>query len=660
MNRLARETSPYLLQHASNPVDWYPWGEEAFQAARGRDVPLLLSIGYSACHWCHVMEHESFEDDATAELMNRLFVCVKIDREERPDVDAIYMDAVVSLTGHGGWPMTVFTTPDRRPFWGGTYFPPEPRGGMPSFAQVLDAVADAYRNRRSEVGRQADELTATIGRLTAGAKTPLTAELPAAAIAALEQQFDGVHGGFGGAPKFPPSALLPFLLAHSDEARVMAVATLRAMADGGIHDQLGGGFHRYAVDGRWLVPHFEKMLYDNALLARAYAQGAIATGEQRFADVALGVLDYLDRELTLPGGGVASAQDADTDGEEGLTFVWTPAEVAAVLGDAAATAAVCARYGVTEAGNFDGSNVLSVVGPDDALLAQARPRLLAARATRPQPALDDKAIAAWNGMALAAYADAGRLLGVRAHIERAREIAAFLLDAMTLDGRLLRTWRDGRAKIDAFSEDYGAVADGLIALHRATGELRWLDEARRLTLLAVDLFGDGDGAFLQTPQDGERLVTRRPDVDDNPAPSGNSLIAGALLYLARCHGRADWEDRAVAALAEVAAIAGRAPQAFGNALQTVALATAVPREIAIVGRPDDPATTALRAVVDARYAPTEVVVIASPDDPLFATVPLLSGRHLVDGAPAAYVCERFSCRRPVTDAAELATILRGS
>jgi uncharacterized protein YyaL (SSP411 family) len=660
VNRLAQETSPYLLQHAANPVDWYAWGDEAFTAARERDVPILLSIGYSACHWCHVMEHESFADPAVAEVMNRLFVCVKVDREERPDVDAIYMDAVVSLTGSGGWPMTVFLTPDGRPFWGGTYFPPEPRHGLPSFTQLLDAVEEAFRARRDEVDRQADQMTRAIGTLLrTGGDGTLSSELILQAIEALRLQFDEINGGFGAAPKFPPSALLPLLLAHDGRAREMALQTLDAMADGGIHDQLGGGFHRYTVDHRWLVPHFEKMLYDNALLARAYAIGHAVTGRERYAQVACGVLDYLDREMALEGGGLASAQDADTDGHEGLTFVWTPAEVRAAIGDAALAVEVCDWYGVTAAGNFEGSNVLSVVGRGEppAHLEEARQALLAVRAQRPQPARDDKALAAWNGMALAAYADAGRLLGVPAYVERARELARFLLGPLSEDGRLLRTWRDGRAKIGGFSDDYGAVADGLLALHRATGELVWLDEARRLVLLAVGLFGDAGGAFQQAPRDGERLVARRADVDDNPAPSGNSLLAGALLTLARLHGESAWEDRARTALATVAEVADRAPQAFGHALLGIDAAEATPREIAIVGDLADPRTTALRAVVDARYAPHEAVVIAAESDPLFGTVPLLAGRTTVGDAPAAYVCERFACRRPVTEPADLARLL---
>jgi uncharacterized protein YyaL (SSP411 family) len=666
VNRLADASSPYLLQHADNPVDWRPWGEEAFAEARERDVAVLVSIGYSACHWCHVMAHESFEDADTAALMNRLFVCVKVDREERPDVDAIYMDAVVAQTGHGGWPMTVFVAPDGRPFWGGTYFPPTPRHGIPSFRQVLDGVADAYRNRREDVVAQSAQLTAQIGGIVAGARA--TGELSwatvDAALGGLRNAFDPAHAGFGGAPKFPPSALLPTLLALGERgaAAEMALATLDAMADGGIHDQLGGGFHRYTVDGIWLVPHFEKMLYDNALLARAYVHGHALTGEQRLADVARSTLDYLDREMALPGGGLASAQDADTQGVEGSTFVWTPAEVEAVVGPAAA-AVVCARFGIATPGNFEGSNVLSIVEDasesDHDLLAEARARLLAARDLRPQPFRDDKAVTAWNGMALAAYADAGRVLGDGALVARAREIAGFLLGPLSrVDGRLLRTWRLGEARIDAFSEDYGAVADGLIALHRATGELVWLDQARRLTALALELFDeDGAGAFLQAPLDGERLAARRRDADDNPTPSGSSLIAGCLVRLGRVYDDRGWEERGAEAVRAMGRMVERAPSAFGHLLGTLHLLLETPREVAIVGHADDPRTYALRAAVDAVFDPALVVVVADPRDPLAATVPILSGRGLVDGRPAAYVCERMVCARPVTDRAALVALL---
>ncbi len=669
MNRLATETSPYLLQHSGNPVHWQAWGPEAFAEARDRDVAVLVSIGYSSCHWCHVMAHESFEDAATAELMNRLFVCVKVDREERPDVDAVYMDAVVAQTGHGGWPMTVFVTADGRPFWGGTYFPPEPRHGMPSFRQVLDGVADAHRHRRGDVLHQAGELTAQIGRHLEGARTDdeLTWSTVDRALGALRNAFDAEHGGFGGAPKFPPSALLPTLLGLGERgyAAEMALATLDAIADGGIHDQLGGGFHRYAVDGVWLVPHFEKMLYDNALLARAYAHGHSLTGEERLADVARSTLAYLDREMLLPGGGLASAQDADTDGVEGATFVWSPSAIAAVVGDAD-SAIVCRRFGVTTAGNFEGANVLSAAAAASpaelAVVDAARPRLLAARDLRRQPFRDDKAITAWNGMALGAYADTGRIVGDAALIERARQIAAFLLGPLSRrDGRLLRTWRAGEARIDAFSEDYGAVADGLVALHRATGELTWLAEARRLTGLALELFDeDGSGAFLQAPRDGERLAARRRDADDNPTPSGSSLLAGCLVRLGRVYDDRAWEDRGADAVRALGRMLERAPSAFGHLLGTLHLLLDAPREVAIVGRADDPRTYALRAAVDAVYDPNLIVVIADPRDPLAPSIPLLAGRGLVDGRPAAYVCERMMCARPVTDRAALVALLAPS
>jgi uncharacterized protein YyaL (SSP411 family) len=661
VNRLGDETSPYLLQHAGNPVDWYPWGEEAFTAALARNVPILLSIGYSACHWCHVMERESFEDRETAQLMNERFVSIKVDREERPDVDAVYMDAVVALTGHGGWPMTVFLTPDRRPFWGGTYFPPEPRMGMPSFRQVLQAVAETYDTRAADVDRQADEVTASIGRVAAiAANGPLAESVIDEALDVLLGQFDRVHAGFGGAPKFPPSALLPTLLALGarGDARKMAIATLDEMMDGGIHDQLGGGFHRYAVDGRWLVPHFEKMLYDNALLARAY----VLSGEARHADVARRVLGYLDREMLLAGGGLASAQDADTGGHEGLTFTWTPAQVREVLGDTELTAIVCERFGITEAGNFEGTNVLSVVAPvpeaAEEDFREACERLHQARIKRPQPARDDKAVTAWNGLALAAYADAGRLLGEPALVQRAQELAAFIRTTLTgPDGRLHHVATGGAARITGFAEDYGAVADGLIALHEATGELEHLAEARRLTALTLELFPSPDGAFYLAPADGEQLVARRVDVDDNPTPSGTSLIAGNLLRLGRIYGDAAWEEAALRAVGALQGILGRAPQAFGHLLGVLHAGLAPSREVAIVGAIDDPRTAALRHVAGIHRVPGQVVVVADPADPGFGAVPLLEGREPADGEPVAYVCERFACRRPVTTAAELSALL---
>ncbi len=496
MNRLADETSPYLLQHAANPVEWYPWGDEALGRARDEDRPILLSIGYSACHWCHVMAHESFEDPETAELMNRLFVNVKVDREERPDLDAVYMNATVRMTGHGGWPMTVFLTPAGEPFHCGTYFPPEPRYGMPSFRQVLEAVDDAWRERRGEV-QQAGALLAESLRRSADlapSAEPLTDEILTGALPALRSAFDPEWGGFGGAPKFPAASTVGFMLrlharTGSPDALRMATETLDGMALGGMHDLIGGGFHRYAVDRIWLVPHFEKMLYDNALLASAYLEGFAVTGERRYAQIAEDTLDYLVREMRLPEGGFASSQDADTDGEEGSTYVWTPAQLTEALGDArAATAA--AYYGVTEAGNFEGNaTVLRAHGEPPADLAEIRAALLERRLRRPQPGRDDKALAAWNGLALAALAQGGWRLRRPDLLEAARDCARFLLGPMTgADGRLRRTFRAGTARIPAYLDDHAAVCHGLLELALATGEPEWLPPARRLADEALARF----------------------------------------------------------------------------------------------------------------------------------------------------------------------------
>jgi uncharacterized protein YyaL (SSP411 family) len=687
-NRLAAETSPYLKQHEDNPVDWHPWGDGAFAEARERDVPVLLSIGYASCHWCHVMAHESFEDPETAQVMNRLFVNVKVDREERPDVDALYMEAVVGLTGHGGWPMTVWLTPDGRPFYGGTYFPPTPRPGMPSFRQVMEAVSQTYGERRGDVEAQADRIAGAL-RATADRHAsetpdhddPVGPALVDRAVAKLGTMFDQVHGGFGGAPKFPPSTALLFLLDLSEherakDAEYMARLTLERMADGGIHDQVGGGFHRYAVDGYWLVPHFEKMLYDNALLAQVYAHAAARTGSERYAEVARSTLAYMDRELSLPEGGLASGQDADTDGVEGLTFVWTPAQIDEVLDDAVDAALVKDVWNVTDEGNFEhGTTVLSRVAPiaeagerlglseeeAHARFERARATLHAARDLRPQPGRDDKALAAWNGYALAAYADAGRLLGDPGLIARAERLAAFIREHLTdAGGVLIRSWRGAPGTATGFSEDYGAVADGLLRLHAATGDLDYLLEARRLVEEAIVRFHDpARGGFFLAAADGEELVARTKGVEDAPAPSGSSLLAWCCLRLARIDGRADWEELALHSVDAVRAVSERAPQAFGTLLSMVHQATAVPREIAIVGAWDDAGTAALRAVLDERFAPDEVVVFADPADPRAGEVGLLRDRGLVDGMPAAYVCERMSCRTPITDPAALRAALVG-
>jgi uncharacterized protein len=627
MNRLAEETSPYLLQHADNPVDWYPWGEGARERARKEDKPILLSIGYAACHWCHVMEHESFEDEETAALMNEHFVSVKVDREERPDVDAVYMDAVVGLTGHGGWPMTVFLTPDGEPFYGGTYYPPEPRHGLPSFRQVLSAIAGAWRDRRGEIDRQAAALTEELrrGARVDPSRDPLTTGLLSAAVSGLRAQFDPEWGGFGRAPKFPPASVIEFVLRRGETE--MVEKTLDSMALGGMYDVVGGGFHRYSVDRQWLVPHFEKMLYDNALLLPVYLHGWLVLGKERYRQVAEETLDYVLRELRLPDGGFASAQDADTEGVEGLTFTWTeddpvPRELLRPF----------------EHGRF------IVRGELD---EETRRRLLALRRERPQPLRDDKVIASWNGLGLAALAEAGRRLGRDDALEAATALAEFLLGPLsTPEGRLHRTWRVGEAKHTGFLEDYADVANGLYELHVATGELRWLEEARRLIGLAVELFADDErGGFYHSPADGERLVNRKKELDDNPTPSGNSMLAYVLLRLARIWGDDELERRAVGVFRLVAPLLTRAPSAFGHALCALDLHFATPRELAVIGPPD---AEVARAALEP-FDPNAVVAFGPSEE-----IPLLAGKGLVDGRPAVYVCERFACRRPVTEAAELA------
>ena len=626
MNRLAEETSPYLLQHAGNPVDWYPWGEEAFARARAEDKPVLLSVGYSACHWCHVMERESFEDEVTAQVMNDLFVSIKVDREERPDIDSVYMGAVVALSGHGGWPMTVFLTPEGEPFYGGTYYPPEPRHGMPAFQQVLVALADAYRTQRDDVAKQAEVLVAALRRNaeTQPSSEPLTDELMTGAVDVLHAQYDPQWGGFGHAPKFPPASTIEFLLRRG--AFDLALGTLDGMRAGGMYDVVGGGFHRYSVDGQWLVPHFEKMLYDNALLVPAYLHAWVLTGEESYRWIAEQTLDYVLRELRLEGGGFASAQDADTDGVEGLTFTWEPHEVP--------------RPELLQP--FEHGRYI-IRGR---LTRGERAALLAAREQRAQPQRDDKAIAGWNGLMLAALAEAGRRLDRAEYLDAAHALAEFLLGPLSTGERLHRTWRDGVAKGNGYLEDYANVAHGLYELHVATGDLRWLHQSRRLALLAVELFADdANGGFFLTPVDGEALVARQKDLDDNPTPSGNSMLAFVLLRLARLWGDDELERRAVGVLWLVRDAIPRAPQAFGWALCALDLHLSPPREVAIVGDPGSPIARAALAGFDAN-----TVVAFGPGE----GVPLLEGKDLVDGQAAVYVCERFACQAPVTDPALLA------
>ncbi|MER3487480.1 MAG: thioredoxin domain-containing protein [Chloroflexota bacterium] len=625
-NRLAAETSPYLLQHADNPVDWYPWGEEALAKARAEDKPILLSIGYAACHWCHVMERESFQDPETAELMNRLFVNVKVDREERPDLDSLYMEAVVALTGHGGWPMTVFLTPEGEPFYGGTYFPPQPRHGLPAFRQVLEAVARAYRERRFEVVGTAAKLVQAIERSSRRLPSPdpLAPSLLSEAVRGLRRQLDPVHGGFGGPPKFPPSCVLEFLLRRRELE--MATTTLDAMVQGGMYDLVGGGFHRYAVDERWLVPHFEKMLYDNALLAPVYLHAWLLSGRDRYRQVAEETVEYLVRDLLLPEGAFASSQDADTGGVEGLTYTWTEEEVGPDL--------------VHLLHPFEhGRSILrGELSPDE------RRRLLDLRSRRPQPARDDKAIASWNGLALAALAEAARHLQRDDWLEAARKLAEFLLGPLSESGRLRRSYRAGRASGPAYLDDYANVIHGLYELHVSSGELRWLREARRLADLMVELFFDEErGGFFFAPADGERLVVRTKDMDDNPTPSGSSMAAYVLLRLARIYADDELERKAASALRLVRDLLPRAPSAFGWALTALDLYLSPPREVAVAGSPGD---AVVRAAL-APYRPRTVVAFGPAED-----VPLLRGKGPVDGKPAVYVCERHACQAPMTDPAD--------
>src|SRR5213080_2529052 len=627
MNRLAEETSPYLLQHADNPVEWYPWGDEALKRAREEDKPILLSIGYAACHWCHVMEHESFEDELTAALMNERFVCIKVDREERPDLDGVYMDAVVAMTGQGGWPLTVFLTPEGEPFLGGTYFPPEPRHGMPSFQQVLVAVSDLYRERRGDVDERARVLIDALEQAASAAPSgePLTESLLRQAVRRLGEVSDAEWGGFGRAPKFPPASVLELLLRRGETE--MAVKTLDCMAAGGMYDLVGGGFHRYSVDERWLVPHFEKMLYDNALLVPAYLHGWLVTGEERYRRVAEETLEYMLRELRLEHGGFASAQDADTDGVEGLTFTWTEGE------------------GLPRELLQPFEDGRGIIRGD--LPPELRRRLFEERERRPKPLRDDKAIASWNGLALAALAEAGRRLDRAELVAAAIQLSEFLLGPLSgPDGRLYRTHRDGVSKGTGYLEDYADVAHGLYELHVATGDLRWLAESSRLARLAVELFADDErGGFFLTPGDGEALVARTKSFDDHPTPSGNSMLAYVLLRLARIYGDDELERLGVGVLRLVAPAAVRVPSAFGHALCALDFHFSPPREIAVVG----PADSELARAALAHFDPNAVVAFGPSDE-----VPLLAGKTLVDGRPAVYVCERFACQSPVTDPQALA------
>ncbi len=651
-NRLAHETSPYLLQHRENPVDWHPWGEEALAEARAEDKPLIVSIGYSACHWCHVMERESFEDPDTAALMNERFVCVKVDREERPDVDAIYMEAVQAMTGHGGWPLNAFLTPEQVPFYAGTYFPPDPRHGMPSWRQVLVAVADAWEQRREEIRSQSGRIVDRLqgGALIRPSEDPLEPGLLSAAVARLGELYDPVHGGFGGAPKFPPASTVEFLLGQGE--RTMALGTLHAMARGGIYDQVGGGFARYAVDATWTVPHFEKMLYDNALLARSYLHGWLVSGEPRLRDICVLTLDWVLREMRAAEGGFHSALDADSEGVEGKYYVWTLAELHDALGEPALAEAAIAYFGASERGNFERANVLMAVAEEPERLGEIREKLYVARERRVRPGLDDKRLTAWNALMITALADAGAVLERTDYLEAAEAAASFVLGEMRdSDGRLLRTFNHGRAKLGAYLEDHAFLLEALLLLYEATWEPRWFAEARALADTLIERFADPEhGGFFSTPSDHEALVARRKDLEDSPIPSGSSSAALGLLRLAALTGEHEYERHAVGVLRLLHPVAARHPSAFGHLLQAIAFHRAPVQEVAIAG---EGATGPLAQTVRSRLRPRLVLAGGDPD----GGAPLLAGREPVAGRPAAYVCERFACRRPVTEPDELAALL---
>ncbi|HEV3230844.1 MAG TPA: thioredoxin domain-containing protein [Candidatus Dormibacteraeota bacterium] len=670
MNRLASETSPYLLQHAANPVDWYAWGEEALARARAEDRPILLSIGYSACHWCHVMERESFEDQQTAAEMNRDFVCVKVDREERPDLDAIYMAAVQQLTGSGGWPMTVFLTPDLKPFYGGTYFPPQPRYGMPSFRQVLAAVRSAYGERRGEVEESAERLARQISaEVGAGPGGPLAPGILDAAAARLMDRFDPVHGGFGGAPKFPQAMALDFLLRawrrSGDERMLEAVGrSLTEMGHGGIYDHLGGGFARYSTDEEWLVPHFEKMLYDQALLAQVYLHHFQAAGAPGSRSACEGIVDYVLRDLASPGGGFCSSEDADSEGVEGRFYTWTYAEAEAAGG---ADFEVLRRaYDITPEGNWEGRNILRLLPvvrslPDQLgigreelqeRLARGRRAMREARAARVRPARDDKVVTAWNGLMLAALAEAAAVLGRADYLAAAQRCGAFLLEEMWQEGRLRRTWRDGAARIDAYLEDYAALADGLLRLYQADFDPRWFNAARELGDAILARFADpAGGVFYATSPDHERVLFRPRDFDDNAVPAGNSLAVEVLVELGLLTGEDRYRAAATSALEALAPAMGSHPLFFGRLLGALDLHLGPALEVALVG--DLASATAAEMLRRLRggFLPN-VVVAAGP--PGGAEPALLRDRPVpLSAEVAAYVCSGFVCRAPVTDAEAL-------
>ena len=662
-NQLVNETSPYLLQHVDNPVHWYPWGAEALDRARREDKPIFLSIGYSACHWCHVMAHESFESEATAAILNRHFVNIKVDREERPDLDQIYMGAVQMMTGRGGWPMSVFLTPDGAPFYGGTYFPPVPRHGMPAFPMVLQAIAEAWQERRQELVQGGAQLVEQIGKQgQIGDQTgaPLSQESLRTAFQNIRGAFDHARGGWGDGPKFPQPMTLEFLLRYHEitgdkQALAMVTQTLDAMARGGIYDQIGGGFHRYSVDDRWLAPHFEKMLYDNAQLARVYLHAWQVTGEVLFRTICEEILGYVMREMTNPAGGFYSTQDADSEGEEGKFFLWTPAELQNVLGDE--VEGFIAAYPVSERGNFEGMNILQFEGDlaQRPALADARRKLWAAREARIRPGRDEKVLTAWNGLMLAAFAEAARVLDREDYRDVAERNAEFLLQELRgpeRGGRLLRTWKDGDAKLNAYLEDYAHLIDGWLELYQTTFDSRWYSAAHELAEVMIAHYAAPIG-FFDTSDDHEELIIRPRETQDNATPSGNAMAATVLPRLAGLAVEPQYTDLAERSLAAMQTLMARHPLGFGQWLVAGAYLLSTPREIAILGDPESPEFRALLAAGQSGYRPHQVVAAGQPRD----HVSLLQDRTLLDGRATAYVCVDFTCRRPVNDPATLRAIL---
>jgi uncharacterized protein len=674
-NRLAAETSPYLLQHAENPVDWYPWGDEALAKAREEDKPILVSVGYSACHWCHVMEHESFENEEIAATMNDLFVNIKVDREERPDLDSLYMSAVQSMTGHGGWPLNVFLTPDGTPFYGGTYFPPDDRMGMPGFPKVLEAVASAFQERREEVEENAQQIRSLLQRATKELPKPddLTLGLLAEASEQLAQSFDARNGGFGGAPKFPQPAAIEFLLRQDKRGggqreAIMVQRTLDRMASGGIFDQIGGGFHRYAVDAIWLVPHFEKMLYDNAQLASVYLAGYQAYGDDRYRQVAEETLDFVARELTDANGGFYATLDADTAGHEGLFYTWTPEELDEALDEE--DAAIAKRwFNVEPAGNFEGRTVLASprtaadvadrLGISEAALTESliriRQRLREVREERERPGRDEKVITAWNGLMLRAFADGSRVLN-RDDLSRvAARNAEFILEHLQRDGRLLRSWKAGDARIGGFLEDYAFFIEGLLALHRATLDSRWLDEAIRLADVMVAEFADTDGAgFFDTSASHETPVARPRDLHDGATPSGNSVAVEVLLRLGAMTGDEEYSGRASELLQTMATTMREHPLAAGRYLSAVDFYLGPIKEVALAGDRESSELQALHSALYDQFEPNVIVGYVDQDrGDLLERLPFLQERAVRDGRATAYVCEHFACLPPVHDPEEL-------